>query len=140
MSARFGFDVDLAALSEKERAICRRAVQFYREIRPLVQLGDLWRLVAPEEHGALAYVSPSGDRAVVFAFQIEARSAHVGPLTVSGLHPDRTYAITAVDLATEPRSDPVYRSGSDLLERGLEWTLTEARTACIWAIATPASS
>jgi alpha-galactosidase len=140
MSARFGFDVDLVGLTDKERAICRRAVELYREIRPLVQLGDLWRLVAPEERAALAYVSPSGDRAVVFAFQIDARRAELGPLTLGGLHPDQRYAVTAVDLAAEATGDPVYRRGSDLLEPGLGWPLTEACTARMWTIATPARS
>jgi alpha-galactosidase len=134
MSARFGFDLDLAGLSDEERAICRRAVQLYREIGSLVQLGDLWRLVAPEEGGALAYVSRDGDRAVVFAFQIDVRTADVSPLLLGGLHPDRTYEITAVDLATEPTSDPVHRRGADLLERGLKWPLTDACTACIWTL------
>jgi alpha-galactosidase len=134
MSARFGFDIDLAGLSEAERAICRRAVQTYREIRPVVQLGDLWRLIAPEECGSLAYVSQDGDRAVVFAFQIETRTADAGPLYLGALHPDQTYEVTAVDLATEPTGDPVYRSGADLLERGLEWPLAEPCTACMWTL------
>jgi alpha-galactosidase len=134
MSARFGFDVDLAGLSEEERAICRRAVQLYREIRPVVQLGDLWRLVEPEEHGSLAYASRNGDRAVVFGFQIETRTAGVNPLYLGGLHADQTYEITTVDLAAETTSEPVYRRGADLIERGLEWPLTEAFTACIWTL------
>ena len=134
MSARFGFDVDLAGLSEEERAICRRAVQVYREIRPVVQLGELWRLIAPEDRGSLAYFSRSGDRAVVFAFQIETRTADVSPLYLDALHPDQTYEITAVDLAREPTGDHLHRSGADLLEGGLEWPLTEACTACIWTL------
>jgi alpha-galactosidase len=134
MSARFGFDVDLAGLSEEERAICRRAVRLYREIRPVVQLGDLWRLVAPEEHGALAYVSRSGDRAVVFGFQIESRAADVIPLRPGGLRPDQIYEITAMDLTTGPTSEPAYRRGADVGEHGLEWPLTEACTACIWTL------
>ena len=134
MSARFGFDVDLVGLSEEERAICRRAVQVYREIRPVVQLGDLWRLVAPEEHGSLSYVSQDGERAVVFAFQIETCTSDISPLHLGGLGPDQTYEITAVDLATESTSDPVFRSGADLLECGLEWPLREACTASIWTL------
>jgi alpha-galactosidase len=134
MSARFGFDVDLAGLSEEERAICWRAVQLYREIRPVVQLGDLWRLVAPEEHSSLAYVSQNADRAVVFGYQIEARTADVSPLYLDGLRPDQTYEISVVDLATEPSGDPVYRRGADLLELGLEWPLTAACTARVWTL------
>jgi alpha-galactosidase len=134
MSARFGFDIDLAGLSAEERSICRRAVELYREIRPVVQLGELWRLIAPAESGSLAYVSQDAEKAVVFAFQIETRTADGGPLYLSALHPDRTYEVTAVDLATEPTADPVYRRGADVLARGLQWPLSEACTACIWTL------
>ena len=48
MSARFGFDVDFEALTGEELGVCRRAVALYREVRPLVQQGDLWRLLPPE--------------------------------------------------------------------------------------------
>jgi alpha-galactosidase len=140
MSARFGFDVDLAGLSEEERAVCRRAVRLYREIRPVVQLGDLWRLVAPEEHGSLAYVTRNADRAVVFGFQIETRTTDVSALSLGWLGPDQTYEITAVDLATEPMGEPVYRRGADLLERGLEWPLAEACTARVWTLTALTSS
>ena len=62
MSARFGFDVDFAGLTDEELAVCRRAVALYREVRPLVQQGDLWRLLPPDERAALSYVSRDGDR------------------------------------------------------------------------------
>ena len=60
MSARFGFDIDFAGMTDDELAVCRRAVALYRDIRPLVQQGDLWRLVPPDERAALAYVSADG--------------------------------------------------------------------------------
>ena len=75
MSARFGFDVDFKGLSDEELAVCRRAVVLYREIRPLVQQGDLWRLIPPRERAALSYVSPDADAAVVFGYQLRTAPA-----------------------------------------------------------------
>ena len=138
MSARFGFDLDFEALTDDELKVCRRAVALYREVRPLVQQGDLWRLLPPGERCALAYVAPDGDVAVVFGFQLEDGSAvdGVDTLRLAGLRADQTYAITAVDLAAPP--DPVGTtgewSGSELMERGLPWPLTAAATARIWVL------
>jgi alpha-galactosidase len=137
MSARFGFDLDLANLTDDEQTVCRRAVQLYRDIRPLVQQGDLWRLVPPGERAALAYVAPDGQRAVVFAFQLTTRSDDPGPLRVGGLHPDRTYEVASFDFAagTQPhRTDAGRRSGKALMEDGLEWPLRDACTARIWVL------
>jgi alpha-galactosidase len=141
MSARFGFDLDFTDLTDDERTVCRRAVELYRDIRPLVQQGDLWRLVPPGECAALAYVSADGDRAVVFAFQLTARMSDAGPLRPGGLDPDRIYEIVAVDLAGDPgaRTDVERRRGAALMEEGLDWPLDDPCTARIWVLQSEAS-
>jgi alpha-galactosidase len=137
MSARFGFDLDFAGLTDDERTVCRRAVEVYRDIRPLVQQGDLWRLVPPSERAALAYVSADRRRAVLFAFQLTAPTDDAGPLRPGGLHPDRMYEVVPVDLAAGPdptRTDVERRQGAALMEEGLEWPLCEPCTARIWVL------
>ena len=137
MSARFGFDIDFAGMTDDELAVCRRAVELYRDIRPLVQQGDLWRLVPPGERAALAYVSADGQRAVVFAFQLAAPSGDPGPLRPGGLDPDRMYEVMGVDLAAGPdptRTDVARRQGAALMEEGLDWPLSEPCTARIWVL------
>jgi len=137
MSARFGFDLDLANVTDDERSVCRRAVELYRDIRPLVQLGDLWRLVPPGERAALAYVSADGQQAVVFGYQLAAASDDAAPLRPGGLDPDRIYEVAAVDLAAgpEPAGDDVERrQGAALMEEGLEWQVSEPCSARIWVL------
>ena len=136
MSARFGFDVDFAGLTDEELAVCRRAVALYREVRPLVQQGDLWRLLPPAERAALSYVSSDGDRAVVFGFQLAERTAGGGTaLRLCGLRGERAYDVTAVDLAAADSNGSVEQwSGADLTERGLAWPLGAAATARIWVL------
>lgn len=46
-SGRFGIDLDLAALSESELAVLRRAIGVARRTQPIVQYGKLVRLVSP---------------------------------------------------------------------------------------------
>jgi alpha-galactosidase len=137
MSARFGFDLDLAGLTDDERSVCQQAVGLYRSVRPVIQQGDLWRLTPPDEHGALAYVSPDGQRAVLFAFQIADRTTEAEPLCLGGLSPERIYRVTSIDLAAGPAPagyDAERRRGADLVDRGIEWPLTTACTARIWVL------
>jgi alpha-galactosidase len=137
MSARFGFDVDFAAMTDEELAVCRRAVALYRDVRPLVQQGDVWRLIPPDERAALSYVSADGNRAVLFAFQLTTRKNDVGPVRLRGLASDRTYEVTAVDLAAghDPvRTDVERRLGAALMEEGQKWPLYEACTARIFVL------
>ena len=137
MTARFGFDLDFEDLTDAERAVCHRAVELYREIRPLVQQGNLWRLIPPGERAALAYVSADGRRAVVFAFQLTLPRDDAAPLRLEGLHPDLMYEVVAVDLAADPvpaQTDVDQLAGTVLMTEGLEWPLSDPCTARIWVL------
>ena len=53
MSGRLGMEMQPKDMTEAEKAQCRKAIAEYKEIRPIVQFGDLYRLVSPyrsEEH------------------------------------------------------------------------------------------
>lgn len=128
MAGCFGFDLDLATLDDEDRAVCERAVALYREIRPLVQQGDLWRLVSPFEHGAaaLAYTSPEPDSdgsSVVFCCQLEE-----GPvpdrLPLPHLGAGSTYRLTRDDLVGP--AEETTHAGTEA-----PWPLTEQLTATI---------
>ncbi len=59
------------------------------------------------------------------------------PLRPGGLDPDRTYEVTAVDLAAGPEAagtDVERRQGAALMEEGLEWPLADPCTARIWVL------
>jgi alpha-galactosidase len=132
MSARFGFDVDLAGLSDDELAVCRRAVAAYRSVRDLVQLGDLWRLVPPADRCALAYVGPDAGRAVVFAYQLS--DGTPAPVPLAGLSASATYRVEPVDLTTDTPPPSSAALGADLLRDGLHWATADRETAAIWIL------
>jgi len=94
MSARFGFDLDPRTMTEPEREAARQAVETYRRIRPLVQQGELHRLVSPigSPFGALAYVAEGDPAAVVFAYRLEATDLEP-PSLVAPLDPDRRWVV-----------------------------------------------
>ncbi len=157
MGARFGFDLDPAALSPAELAVCRRATQLYLDVRDLVQLGDLFRLIAPDGPGsggraALAFSDPSRHRAVVFGYQItaaadeaaadaehpaarpgDAREPPPPTCPVPWARADRQYRVQQLTLTSA--DGHVTRSGGGaLLADGLPWPLRAARTAVIWLV------
>lgn len=71
-------------------------VQQYKEIRPLVQYGQQYRLDALKKQGvtAVQYVNKQASETVVFTFLHSQQLGESLPrLRLQGLHPDKTYAI-----------------------------------------------
>ncbi len=87
MSARFGVDLDLTALTDDEAATVAEAVTAYHRIRDVVQHGDLHRLVSPvtpgSQRAALAQVA--ADRAVVFLYRLPGDPGGGDPVDVTHL-------------------------------------------------------
>jgi alpha-galactosidase len=137
LSGRFGFDLDLDALSAEDLAVCARAVDLARRTQDLVQQGELSRLVSPVEgddrdRAALAHRSADGQRWVVFAYQLE-DAVHEGPpLRPAGLDPAGSYTCVRESLTGDPTASIV--SGEELIGSGLPWPLTAACTAAIWTL------
>src|SRR5215475_1779561 len=135
MSARFGFDVDPQTLSPAERTVCRRAAAIYREVRDLVQLGELVRLIAPDAPGsggraALAFCGPAARRAVVFGYQLAEGGGSAPPCPAPWADPGLAYRVRQLTLTSEDEI-AAERTGASLLANGLAWPLTGERSAVI---------
>lgn len=142
MSARFGFDLDPAALTGAELAACRRAAVIYRQVRDLVQLGDLFRLIAPDAPGsdgrvALGYAGAgAGQRAVIFGYQLGEPGAggpDPGPCPVPMAAAGQPYRVRQLSL-TSDEEVVTGRDGASLLADGLAWPLSAGRTAALWLL------
>lgn len=159
MSARFGFDLDPADLSASERLACQRAASIYGQVRDLVQLGDMFRLIAPDGgraalggadggRAALGFADAGRRRGVIFGYQLAdappaalaGRADPGGPAgpvyaacPVAGVRPDAAYLVRELSLAG-PDRDLGVRAGRTLVAEGLAWPLTAARTAVIWLL------
>ena len=135
LSGRFGFDLDLSALSAEDLAVCRRAAQWAHSTQDLVQQGELVRLVSPvtgdRSRAALAFISADRSRAVAAAYQLDEPDGTGPALSVTGLDPDSYYEVISTDLSDAPESLGS-RSGADLSGRGIEWPLTNGLTARWW--------
>lgn len=126
MSGRLGMEIQPKNMTDEEKELCRKAIADYKKIRPVVQLGDIYRLVSPYDHlgvASLMYTSPEKDKAVFYWWKTEHFvNQHLLRVTMAGLHPDKTYRITElnrIDNQPLPFEGKVY-SGAFLMENGLE--------------------
>ena len=106
---RLGMEMVPAKLNDAEREYAKRAIAEYKNIRPVVQQGDLYRLVSPYEgkrdFSSLMYVTESKDRAVLFAYRhlFKYNMSNV-IIRLQGLNPDAKYRIREVcpEFANKP--------------------------------------
>lgn len=126
MSGRLGMEIQPDDMTEAEKEQTRKAIGQYKDIRDVVQFGDLYRLLSPyDEKGAasLMYVAPQKDKAVFYWWKTRAFYNDMIPLVpMDGLDPDKTYRITELNrIDRKPLSfEGKEFSGKFLMENGLE--------------------
>lgn len=132
MSGRLGMEMQPSHMSESEKAFAKKAIADYKDIRPVVQLGDQYRLISPYDHkgvASLMYVSPDKNRAVFFAYKLEHyRDQPIPRFTMRGLDKDKTYRIRELNVATGNASshlDGKSATGDMLMNIGFEIPMDE---------------
>ena len=112
MSANFGYELDLNALSQQELDVVKGQIALYKEIRDTIQNGTLYRIKNPFD-GNLAqwnFVSQDGRQVVAFHFEILSQpAAPVQLLKLKGLEADALYR--DVDRGTVYGGDELMYSG-----------------------------
>ena len=126
MSGRLGMEIQPKNMTEEEKALCRKAISEYKEIRPVVQLGDIYRLVSPYDGHNMAsmmYVDPSKDKAVFYWWKTETfYDDHLPRVKMAGLDPEKRYKVrelNRIDIEPLPYEGLSF-SGKFLMENGLE--------------------
>jgi alpha-galactosidase len=100
MSGSLGLGINLNKYSPEDLDASTRYVAFYKRIRPAVQTGALYRLIAPEdsESSATEYVSNDGRQAVLFAYLHSQKFGNDFPVVfLRGLDEDALYKVEAID-------------------------------------------
>ncbi|MGN8230943.1 alpha-galactosidase [Paenibacillus polymyxa] len=97
MSGNFGYELDLTAFTNEEKELAAKQIAQYKEIRSLVQQGDMYRLLSPfEGRGDTAWMFVSEDQSEAFVAYFRVLAEPNGPirrLTLKGLDPDKKYII-----------------------------------------------
>lgn len=126
MSGRLGMEIQPKNMTDAEKALCKQAITEYKQIRPIVQFGDIYRLQSPYDKQGLAslmYVSEQKDKAVFYWYKTEQfYNEHLPRVLMQGLDANRTYKVHELDridqkpLAFEGQSF----TGAYLMNHGLE--------------------
>jgi alpha-galactosidase len=124
MSGSLALGGNLNKYSAEDLQASTRYVAFYKRIRPTVQRGALYRLIAPEgaESSATEYVSTDGRQAVLFGFLHSQQFGTPFPTVfLRGLAEDAIYKVEAIDPGQVQEVGPV--SGAYLMHHGLNLNL-----------------
>ena len=123
MTGALALGADLKKWTADEQAFAARMTALYKEIRPTVQNGKLYRLRSPIHSGFTAseYVSQDDRQVVLFAFLHSQQFGQSVPvLRFEGLDPAATYHVRTTDDALKGMSAV---AGADLMHRGLRLNL-----------------
>ena len=125
MSGRLGLELDPSSMMPDEKKFFRRAVADYKRLRPVIQQGDLHRLVSPLTHSYAALMFVSEDRAVAVVFLYglvrDVQCDYPPPLLLRGLDPVRRYNVTELNRTDfgHVRADGRTLEGTALMSMGL---------------------
>lgn len=126
MSGRLGMEIQPKNMTEEEKALCKNAIAEYKQIRPVVQFGDIYRLVSPYDKlgvASLMYVSEAKDRAVFYWWKTETFvNQHLPRVRMAGLDPAKTYRIHELNrIDNKPlKFEGKAFTGQFLMDNGLE--------------------
>ncbi len=101
MSGRLGMEIQPKDMSQRDKEICRQAIADYKLVRPVVQQGDIYRLLSPFDNkgvASLMYVSEDKGEAVFFWWKTEHYiNQHLPRIPMAGLDAAKTYEIHELD-------------------------------------------
>lgn len=109
MTGRLGMEMMASTFTPQEKAFAMKAMENYKEIKPIIQFGDLYRIRSPYETGvsSLIYVDENKDEAVFFVFNLEKNLRQDYPsLKFDGLDPDKMYALEEMNCIRQPDFTP----------------------------------
>ena len=126
MSGRLGMEIQPKNMTDDEKELCRKAIVEYKQIRPIVQFGDIYRLVSPYDKQGLAslmYVDEAKSKSVFFWWKTESfQNEHLPRVKMAGLDANKNYKVhelNRIDLKPMDVEGKVF-SGAYLMNHGLE--------------------
>ena len=126
MSGRLGMEIQPKNMTDDEKTLCRKAIAEYKQIRPIVQFGDLYRLVSPYDKVGLAslmYVNEQKSKSVFFWWKTESfQNEHLPRVKMAGLDASKNYKVhelNRIDLKPMDIEGKTF-SGAYLMNHGLE--------------------
>ena len=116
---QFGYELDLAKLTDEELNMAKEQVKRYRALGEVFHRGDCYRLLSPFEGNLTAMNFISEDKKTVVLWQFVLKTYSAAKFTyvkLEGLDPDADY--------TERSTGKTYK-GDFLMNIGLQWPFNE---------------
>ena len=142
MMGKIGYDIQVNGLTEKELKFSQDAIANYKRLSDVIWHGDLYRLVSPydENRAVLMYVNSSKNKAVLFAYTLNARFGEkFNQVRLQGLDPAKTYKIQEINISSDgrrfgPSENGKSYTGDYLLKIGLNVGSGAALTSSVYEI------
>jgi len=126
MSQRLGLELQPKDIMETDKEIAIDAISTYKKIRPLIQFGDLYRLLSPYQKGgwsASVYVDKDKSKAVLFTYSMKFHSrTEFFECKLNGLDPDKKYRLEELNTRGNHKSfwaDGQIFTGEELMKIGI---------------------
>jgi alpha-galactosidase len=100
MAAKLGMDLQPVSMTPGEYEFSKEAIRIYKEIRPTIIHGDLYRILSPYNSNLTAYmyVNEAQSEAVVFNFLIRKEIYPTPPVyALQGLDPQKQYRLQEIN-------------------------------------------
>ena len=132
MSGRLGIELQPKDMTDEERRQTSTCMADYKQLRPVVQTGNLYRLLSPYDHknvSSIMYTNDSRSQAVLFVYKIANYvDQPLARLRLAGLDAQKTYTLTEknVRVGEKPCSlNGKQFTGRFLMDVGIEVPLWE---------------
>ena len=126
MSGRLGMEIQPKNMTADEKELCRKAINEYKQIRPVVQLGNIYRLLSPYDNlgvASMMYIDDAKDKAVFYWWKTETFvNQHLPRVKMAGLDPAKRYRVRELNRIdkTPLKFEGKSFSGEYLMANGLE--------------------
>lgn len=123
MAGTFGYELDIARMSESEKEVIRKQVDIYHKYHWLVKEGDLYRIedsLGNPDYACWMVVSKDKKEALLTYIQIHALPGYFGAarrLKLKGLREETVYETKVISVSAEVRNEDVHREGADGTEK-----------------------
>lgn len=128
----FGYELDLGALSAEEKAEVKRQTAFYKQVRPLLLSGDLYRLKSPFDGQEAAWMVVASDASEALVTHVTVLAEPNAPyryLKLRGLDAKKAYRVRGGDTDTVIAGSVLMQAGLHVPAAGadfisVQWHLT----------------
>lgn len=118
MMGSLGIGCNILKFTDEETELSKDMIRQYKEIRPIVQEGDFYRLDNPSANKYFLYEYLKGEQGLIFVFLPQSKVGHWGTtIRLRGLEEEVRYTL-------HTSKGDITKSGSYLMYHGLELKLS----------------